>query len=48
MGFQVVVLREKRHQYAINGLASVVVFDIGSPFLGICFGDLFFNLTEFT
>jgi hypothetical protein len=40
MAFQVV--KEKRHKYAINRLASVAVFDIGSPFLGMGFGDLFF------
>jgi hypothetical protein len=48
MAFQVVVVRDMRHQYAINGLASMAVFDIDSPFLGIGFGDLFFSLTEFT
>lgn len=35
MAFQVVVVREMRHQSAINGLSSVAVFDIGSPILGI-------------
>jgi hypothetical protein len=40
MAFKIVVVREMRHQYAINGFASVAVFDIGSPFLRIGFGDL--------
>ena len=48
MAFQIVVVRDMKHQYAINGLASVAVFDIGAPYLGIGFGDLFFNLRKFT
>jgi len=42
MAFQVVVVKEIRHQYALNGLAPVAVFDIGSPFHRIGFGDIFF------
>ena len=42
MAFQVVVVKQMGYQYAINGLASVADFELGSPFLRIGFGNLFF------